>query len=239
MKTITAFLFSGILLLATATSCIDHFSINGNGNPASETRHVSAFSKVKSNGDFIVYITNGIETDVVVRADDNLLQYIETYVSGETLHIDIEGLHSVKAVVPMEIYVTTPKLEGIIQSGSGTITSDYFDSNHFDVVLSGSGRVDAEFEAESTDVLLSGSGKINITGVAQEAQMTISGSGDLNGVDLEVNSCHTLTSGSGNMWIKVSDYLSTRISGSGNVFYSGNPTVEISVSGSGNVISQH
>ncbi len=239
MKTITAFLFSGILLLVAATGCIDHISISGSGNPASETRHVTAFSKVKSSGDFKVYITNGDETEVMVRADDNLLQYIETYVSGETLHIDIEGIHNVAAVVPMEVYVTTPQLAGIVQSGSGTITSDYFETHHFDVVLSGSGRVDAEFEAESADVLLSGSGKINIVGAAAEAQLTISGSGNLNGTNLQVNNCHTLTSGSGDMWISVSDFLSTRISGSGNVFYAGNPSVETSISGSGNVISQH
>lgn len=239
MKTITSFLVSSVLLLVAATGCIDHINLTGNGNPATETRTVTPFNKVKSAGDFRVYITNGNETSVVVRADENLLQYIETYVSGETLHIDIMGLHSVKAVVPMEVYITTPQLSGIVQSGSGIITSDFFASDHFDLVLSGSGSVDAEFEVQSADILLSGSGKINIAGLADAAQLTISGSGDVNGTDLLVNNCQTLTSGSGNMWINVSEYLTTRISGSGNVFYAGNPTIETSISGSGNVISHH
>mgnify|MGYP000533682896 CR=1 FL=1 len=239
MKTITTFLFSGILLLFAATGCIDHISITGNGNPASEQRTVRTFSSVKSSGDFSVYITNGDETGVVVRADDNLLQYIETYVSGETLHIEIDGLHSVKTVVPMEIYITTPQLEGIVQSGSGIITSDFFEADHFDLVLSGSGKIAAEFEVYEAEVLLSGSGRIDMKGIATQANLVISGSGNLNGNDLYLEKCHTLTSGSGDMWISVSDYLSTRISGSGNVYYEGSPRIETSISGSGNVISHH
>jgi hypothetical protein len=238
MKTIRSILIGSIILFF-ATSCLDHISVTGNGNPATETRTVSTFSKVKSEGDFRVYITNADEAEVSIRADENLLQYIETYVSGETLHIDIDGIHNVKAVVPMEVFIYTPQLEGIVQSGSGTIVSDYFESEHFDLILSGSGRIDAEFGAESADLLLSGSGKINVAGVADEAQLTISGSGDIKGVDLQIMSCHTLTSGSGNMWINVEDYLDTRISGSGNVYYSGNPRIDTSISGSGNVISHH
>ncbi|HPF52633.1 MAG TPA: head GIN domain-containing protein [Draconibacterium sp.] len=239
MKTITSFLFGGIFLLLSATSCIDFTRVMGNGIPASESRTVSTFSKVKSSGDFSVYIYNGDETNVDVKADENLLQYIETYVSGGTLHIDIQGVHDVKTVIPMEIYITTPQLSGIVQSGSGTITSDYFESNQFELVLSGSGRIEADFDTDLAEVLLSGSGKINMVGLANNASLTISGSGDLNGSDLQVKNCQTLTSGSGNMWISVSDNLSSRISGSGNVYYSGNPTIHTSISGSGKVISNY
>ncbi len=231
-------MFAGIIALLS-TSCLDRINVTGNGHPASETRTVTSFSKVKSDGDFKVYITNSEEAEITLRADENLLQYIETYVSGETLHIDIDGIHSVKAVVPMEVYIYTPQLEGIVQSGSGTIISDYFDSDHFDLILSGSGRVDAEFGAESADILLSGSGRINVAGSLDEAQLTISGSGDVKGINMQVKSCHTLTSGSGNMWINVEDYLDVRISGSGNVYYDGNPRIDTSISGSGNIVSYH
>lgn len=236
MKTKTSLFFSGIFLLLSATSCIDFNSVMGNGVPASESRTVTTFSKIKSGGDFRVYIYNGEETSVDVKADQNLLQYIETYVSGEVLHIDIVGVHNIKNVVPMEIYITTPQLDGIVQSGSGTITSDYFESDHFNILLSGSGMIQADFDADQAEVLLSGSGKINMTGLVSNASLTISGSGDLNGSDLQVKQCQTLTSGSGNMWVRVSESLTSRISGSGNVYYQGNPTVHSSISGSGKVV---
>jgi len=239
MKTTTTLLLSGIFLLLTATSCLDFNSVTGNGNPATETRTVSAFSKVKSEGAFEVYINYSDETSLMVTADENLLQYIQTYVSDGTLHLDIDGVHNVKAVTPMVIYITTPHLNRIVQSGSGSILSDYFESDHFELVLSGSGNIEADFAANSADVLLSGSGKIEINGLADNAKLTVSGSGNVDGSGLEVETCQTVTSGSGNMWISVSNYLSSRISGSGNVYYNGTPSVETSISGSGKVISNH
>ncbi len=239
MKTTITLLLSGIFLLLAASSCIDFTTVMGNGNPASETRTVTAFSKVKSEGEFRVYISYSDETSLAVTADENLLQYIETYVSNGTLYLDIDGVHNVKAVTPMTIYITTPQLNRIVQSGSGSIRSDYFESDHFELVLSGSGNIEADFAAISADVLLSGSGKIEINGSADNAELTISGSGNVDGSGLEVQTCQTVTSGSGNMWISVSDYLSSRISGSGNVYYNGNPSVNTSISGSGEVISNH
>lgn len=237
MKTITSLLLGAMVLLLGATSCIDDISVSGNGIQATESRTTSAFSQVKSLGSFDVFITNGEEYSVMVSADENLLQYIETYVSGETLKIDIDELHSVKAVVPMEVYITTPVLNGIVQSGSGRIIADYFETDHFDAVLSGSGRIIASFEANSGDVLLSGSGKLDISGGADHVDLVVSGSGNIDASDLAVNNCKTLTSGSGNMWISVDDYLEARISGSGNVHYYGSPTVDSHISGSGHVIS--
>lgn len=239
MKTLTTFLTGALFLLLTATSCINDISVSGNGIQATESRTTSAFSQVKSMGAFDVYITNGEEYSVMVSADENLLQYIETYVSGETLKIDIDELHSVKAIVPMEVYITTPVLDGVIQSGSGKIIADYFETDHFDAVLSGSGRIVALFGANSGDVLLSGSGQLDISGSADHVELVVSGSGNIDAADLAVNDCKTLTSGSGNMWVSVDDYLEARISGSGNVYYFGTPTVETHISGSGHAISKN
>lgn len=236
MKRITLLFLSGLLFLGLS-SCLE--SITGNGVRATENRTVSFFNKVKSDGSFNVYITNGEETDVLVVADENLLQYIETYVSGETLHLDIEEMHSVKAVVPLEVYITTPELKGISQSGSGKIVADYYEANHFDIVLSGSGSILSEFTSSSADVLLSGSGRIEISGLTDDAEVVISGSGNIEGADFAVTNCETHTSGSGNMWLSVEDELESHISGSGNVYYYGNPSVDKRISGSGNVIQKH
>lgn len=236
MKKITTLLL-GSLCLLSLNSCFE--STTGNGVRATESRTVSLFDKVKSDGSFKVYITNGEVRNVVVSADENLLQYIETYVSGETLHIDIEELHSVKAVVPMEVFITTPELDGIAQSGSGSVIADYYEADHFDLILSGSGRIDAEFEANSGDVRISGSGRIELSGAAHHVDMAISGSGNIEGEDFFVTNCETYTSGSGDMWINVENELESHISGSGNVYYYGNPSVSRSISGSGNVIHKH
>lgn len=238
MKTIKLFIYGFAMILSTS-SCIDDFTVEGNGIEASESRMISAFEKVKSSGEFEVHITEAPNHDVVISAEENLLQYIETYVAGETLHIDVKGIRNLKNRMPMEVFISTPTLEGIKQSGSGIITTDYFVSNKMDVALSGSGKITAAFEAKEVDVILSGSGTIKFSGFADDADFVISGSGNIDADQLDLFYCTTSTSGSGDMFVSVSRNLRSNISGSGNVFYYGNPDIETHISGSGSVIRQN
>ncbi|MDX8338337.1 head GIN domain-containing protein [Draconibacterium sp. IB214405] len=238
MKTIKLFIY-GLAMIIAASSCIDDITVEGNGIEASESRIVSSFDRVNSSGSFRVHITEGTEHDVLVTADENLLQYIETYVSGDVLHIDVKGIRNLRNTLPMEVYVVTPELEGIKLSGSGTITTNYFYTDKMDLILSGSGRLIAAFEADETDALLSGSGRIELTGSTEDARFIISGSGTIDGYTFDILDCNTTTSGSGDMYVDVSRKLHADISGSGNVFYYGDPNIETHISGSGSVISQN
>lgn len=238
MKTLKLFIY-GLAMIFSITSCTDEFTVEGNGIPQSESRIVSAFEKVKSSGEFTVHITEAPNHEVLISADENLLQYIETYVSGETLHIDVKGIRSLRNRLPMEVFISTPTLKGIKQSGSGTITTDYFYSAEMDVILSGSGKIIAAFEAEEVDALLSGSGMLKFSGLANNADFVVSGSGNIHAQQLDLRNCETSTSGSGNIIISVSRNLRSSISGSGNVFYYGNPAVETHISGSGSVIGEN
>ena len=90
MKTIKHFFLlsiSGIFFVTT--SCIDEFTIRGNGIEASEDRLTSEFNELKSSGSFDVQVINGDDYEVVVNAESNIIPYIETYVTGSTLHLDI------------------------------------------------------------------------------------------------------------------------------------------------------
>lgn len=238
MKTIQLIVF-GLAIIFSTNSCIEDITVEGNGIEASEGRIVSDFERVNSSSDFTVHITNGPENDVVVSGDENLLQYIETYVAGETLHIDVKGIRNLKNRRPIEVFVVTPRLEKIKLGGSGTITTDYFITDKVEVLLSGSGRINAAFEADEVKALLSGSGKIELSGNSDNANFVISGSGNIDAQELDLYLCTTSTSGSGDIWVNVSQKLRTNISGSGNVFYSGTPLLETHISGSGNVISQN
>ena len=236
MKTTQLLLFSTVVLLFATTGCIDNFTINGNGTAATEKRITTGFNKIKSEGEFDVHITNGDEFDIVVNAESNILQYIETDVNNHTLRIYIRGIHNVRNQLPMEVYITTPYLEGITQSGSGIITSDYFLSDHFDAVISGSGRIETAVDAMNVDALISGSGNLLISGGATNADYVVSGSGKIDANELQVRDCNAKISGSGNMYVNVEHYLKASISGSGNIFCNGVPDIERHISGSGNVI---
>lgn len=237
MKTINLFVIA-IIMLFSVTGCIDDFIIRGNGIEASEARLTHEFSKIKSEGSFEVHISPGSDYEVMIEAESNLIPYIETELRGNTLRIHTRGLHNLRNQLPMKIFITTPYVKAITQSGSGIITTGYFEAEHVDVILSGSGIIETAIEANSLDGILSGSGSIYISGEASNADFLVSGSGKLDAWDLSLRNCEATISGSGNMWIYARRFLRANISGSGNVFYSGSPAVETHVSGSGNVIRE-
>lgn len=239
MKTIKLLFFSGVVLLFATTSCIEDFIIRGNGIEASEGRITLDFDRVKSEGEFDVHITNGDEFEVMVYAESNIIPYIETNVNNNTLRIYIRGIHNVNNRLPMEIYITTPILNGVKQSGSGIITTDYFLTNHFDATISGSGKIETAFDATSVDAIVSGSGNLLLSGVATVADLLVSGSGKIDTYNLELQDCNAKISGSGNIWVSVERFLNASISGSGDIYYYGTPTIEKHISGSGKVINDN
>lgn len=239
MKTIKLFILGAIALLFFTTACIDYFTIRGNGIAATGGRITQNFNKVKSSGAFDVHIINGDEQEVVIIAEENLLQYIETFASNNQLSIDIKGMHNIKNRLPMEVYITTPNLESIKQSGSGIITTNYFTPDHLDISISGSGLISTAVDAIEIEALISGSGKLELSGVAKVAQFTISGSGKIDAYNLTLRDCEAKISGSGNISVNVERYLNASISGSGNLYYFGTPDIETHISGSGKVIQEN
>ena len=239
MKTIQLLVAGAVLLILATTGCTDDFIIRGNGIAASEARLTPAFSSVSSEGNFDVHITSGPEFDVVVHAETNLLPYIETDVRGNNLKIHTRGLSSLRNRMPMEVFVTVPYIEGVVQSGSGSITTGFFEGEEFSFVVSGSGSIETSVDALLIDAVVSGSGLLYISGTSRVAGMIVSGSGEIDAWDLDVRDCDAKVSGSGEVWVYVERRLKTVISGSGNVFYGGNPVVESQVSGSGSVIHKN
>ena len=234
MKTLKIITICSALLVA-ATSCIDDFTIRGNGIAATENRITPDFSRVLSEGAFDVRITRGENFEIVVNAESNILPYIETDVSGNLLRIHVRGLHSVSNRLPMEVLVTVPDLSEIKQSGSGIISTGEFETRHFDVAVSGSGSVETAVKATTVDAVVSGSGILILSGAASNADFAVSGSGKIEATRMSLNHCDAAISGSGNMWIRVDRYINASISGSGNIYYAGTPAISKQISGSGNI----
>ena len=240
MKTIKFNFLTLIAALALlTTSCVEDFTIRGNGITESDTRITSTFKEVKSSGAFDVHISSGDDYEVVVVAETNILPYIETDVYGNTLEIDIRGLHNIRNTEPMEVYITTPVLEGLKQSGSGEITTDYFDSPLFDVAVSGSGRVITAVDCHNLRGRVSGSGMIILSGIANDVTFKVSGSGRIDAFDMPTRDCDVTISGSGDVYTNVERFLDAEISGSGSIFYKGLPSINQQISGSGKIINDN
>jgi hypothetical protein len=265
MKSISTKMKSLVLLIALAlvtllyTGCDKINCIDGNEMVVTDIRSVGDFSRISSEGEFNVTITQDTIDEVIVEAESNLLPYIDTWVEGSTLVIKEHHGRCINNNYPVNITVRTRNINFIRLSGSGDIYgSNNFNTSYLNVDLSGSGLIDIAVTADNVESTISGSGSIKLGVSADHLKATISGSGefqlsgDVHKGDLIISGsgniyaygliqdiCVATITGSGNMFLTVHNLLDVRITGSGSVHYKGNPTVTLNITGSGSVIHEN
>lgn len=185
-----------------------------------------------------VFITQGPEQEIIVEGEGNILDEIELDVRNGIW--EIETRRCVRDVDELTIYITLPEIEELSIPGSGNIISENLLVVE-DLFLSipGSGNIDLAVDADDINATISGSGDILLEGVADDIDLNILGSGNYRAYDLEANTTDVRITGSGNVWVRVRDFLKVRISGSGTVRYRGFPEVDVSISGSGRVVDDN
>ncbi|MCA9974056.1 MAG: DUF2807 domain-containing protein [Anaerolineales bacterium] len=191
-------------------------TVNGSGNVVSETREVSDFSRVTLNGvGQLIIEQSGTET-LEITADDNLMQYLETAVRGDTLEIGVTEGIIFTDVAELTFRVTVSSLEEIELNGAGEVELSQIDTDRLTVQLSGAGSVTA-------------------AGSAADLSVTIDGAGSFDGADLASETADVTHNGAGSAVVRVSERLDAEVNGIGTIEYIGSPTVNESINGLGNV----
>ncbi len=231
-------------------------AIDGNGVEATELREYGRFEQVDVSGGAFetvdVYVCDC--NKIRITGDENLLEYVETDVSGGRLEVDTS--QRLRTDVPLVVEVYTSTLERVSASGSSDIrvidlsggTLEVSTSGSSDVKLkgrldrlevstSGSSDIDiVELEARELDVETSGSSDLDLRGEVEVFDVETSGSSDVRAKDLEAQRVTIRTSGSSDVTVCATESLDVSVSGSGDVDYYCDPaTVSQSVSGSGDV----
>lgn len=217
-------------LVVFASGCVNQ----GSGNVTNETRNVTAFNQINSNGDMDVIISQGNNNSVVVQGDSNLIPNISTTVAANQLKISnnnpITGGKSVK------VYITVVDLDTIENGGSGSISGDNLNLKNLNLFITGSGSINMEnLVANNIKVVNSGSGILTLGGNVKNEDVTISGSGQYNSKDLQGSDATVEIDGSGSATMNVINQLKIIINGSGQISYLGNPNIQQQVTGSGSV----
>jgi len=213
--------------------------VRGSGRVVEEEREVSGFTGVALNGVGHLTIERGDTERLRIEAEDNLLPYIETQISGGVLEIGQRTNVNLWPKRPINFYLTVVNLESVAVSGSGQVEAPVLEAERFSLAISGSGDAKMDgLDTQELTVQISGSGKVDIAGgKADKQDVSISGSGRYTARDLESMDAQVRISGSGSATIRVSDNLDVTVSGSGDVQYLGRPRIQQAVSGSGKVRS--
>lgn len=241
MKLRNIIVFTVITFTVLATSCSESMfdeRLRGSGNVITENRTTANFTGIEVDGVFDVAVYLGNETEVIVEADDNLMQAIVTVVIGNKLYIDVDKDYKIRKSTRMIVHITTPDLNTIDFDGVGDIYSgNMLNFNSLDIEYDGVGDVDFEGNFGTIDIDADGTGAISLSGTATILDIDNSGVGSIKAENLEAKKGFIENSGVGHTKIFVTDELYLNVSGVGNVYYKGEPVIkELSVTGVGKVV---
>lgn len=229
MKQLLILLFT----ILTLTSCDQ---TTGSGNIVTETRKTGSFEGISVGGSFEVEIKTGELLSVVVEADDNIMKYIQTRVSGNTLKINTEDLHNYSDV-HMKVYVTVPSLKSISASGSAEVVANDIltSSSKLTFKASSSSGINAEVNAPEVKSEASSSATISLRGKTKNYDAQASSSANINSFELLSENTTAKVSSSAEIQVHASVNLNAKASSSGYIKYKGAATVSKSESSSGSV----
>ena len=268
MKKTTLTLVMICSIIFNLTACINVSSskglfgknIKGNGIQKELERGKMDFNGIDVRGSVDVIIADISDAPIIVSGDENLLEYIETYIKNGVLNIHFKDGYGytskkgIKVTVPNNGHLSSIKASGssdVLTEGTivaGNISIDCKGSSDFkgsikaekcEFTFSGSSDFRGSVEATTLIVKCSGSSDCMINGKADICEISMSGSSDFKGYDFIVNKLNCNTSGSSDVQITCNEELSARASGSSDVYYKGDAkVVSAHTSGSSDIIKK-
>lgn len=209
MKKFSSIVFAAALLMGVvfAGGCgfgniNSRNSIEGSGTLKSEKRNVSGFSKIDAGGAVNLEIVTGKGFDVSLETDDNLLEYVKTEVSGDTLKIYSEDGISTEEGIKFKI--SMPEIKDLTVSGASTA----------DV---------SNVKTDSLSVNASGASKVKINGETKNLEAEATGASIIDAEGLRTENASVEASGASSSTVAAVNDLKANASGASSIQYAGEP----------------
>jgi len=232
---LATFIFSLLL----TTSCIfTGPSIKGNGKVVEDTRKTKDFDEIKVTRGINVYIIQGDHQKVVVKADENLLDVIETKVEGNTLKVSAS--QNIRNASSKRVYVTISDLSRISSSsGSNVFSETELKFKDLELKSSAGSNMKLDVNVNNLDASASAGSNMKLGGIARNFTGSASSGSNIKSEDLNAKNGNVKVSSGANIWITVKDDFEGHANSGGNIFYYGNPeTTDIHKSSGGNIIKK-
>jgi hypothetical protein len=210
MKKNTILFLTACLVIAAGCRWV---GIRGNGHIKTGDRTVGAFAEIDIGGAFEIEWQNGSPA-LQITTDENLLRYVESDVSGDTLrlrtHDQIWPTHGIKVLISSPTR-TAARIRGAVRLAAKQLTGPKF-----------------ALEA-------SGASRVSLDGNVNELLADMTGASELDASGLQTKIAEISTTGAGDLEVAVTETLKVSITGAGKVSYSGNPTIEKHIAGAGSI----
>lgn len=213
------------IVIAALASC-NSTRLRPSGNVISENREVGVFSSVSVESGLRLHIKASQEPTLTVTADDNLISYIETYVSGDRLFVRVKGNVWFSGHATLDIYAGTPSVNSASASGGAQVIVDgTLEADDFSVTLEGGSRMKGSLTvADRLTANLAGGSNMEVTGSCSVMQLNLAGGSRFTGQDFRSVNASVNAAGGSNATIYSSGSLSVNAGGGSHIVYYGNPT---------------
>lgn len=222
---------TALALVVPLAACEGQMEINGQkGVPLAEVELTGTppIEVVLASGDTVIVSDGNTFTIKVEGAGADSLRFMR---DERTIGITREeGFSSNQTAT---IRITMPPPEELVIAGSGTIQAQSL-AEDAEISIGGSGRI--EFEraaAQKLAINIGGSGKVRGAGTAQVLEVNIGGAGDVELAGLKADSAEVSIDGSGDVEFASDGAVEANIAGAGDVKVTGSAKCTVSAFGSG------
>ncbi len=224
-----------IALCTLALACSCTFSFNGLGNgkkvvckgpETSKAYDLTGFNSITINGSSDIDITQGENYSVLVKANEEVFDYLDYQVVDGTLLLKTRDNIQIVAKT-FEVYVTLPCLEKLLVNGAADAEIYKYRSDKdldvqvngagdFEVksiqvpsltfTVNGAGDIDADdLYVGTLTVSVNGAGDVDLSGKAETANLSVSGAGDIDASELDAEHTNIRKSGFASIVTKKKD----------------------------------
>src|SRR6059058_2042040 len=192
MKKITIVFLTVCVALAAGCRWV---GVRGNGQIKTDDRTINAFTEIDAGGAFEIEWESG-SPSLRITTDENLLSYVESDVSGDTLrlrtHEQIWPTHGIKVVISSPTRADA-RIRGAVRLTVKQLTGPKF-----------------VFEA-------SGASRISLDGNVDELLADMTGASELEASGLQTKTAEISTTGAGNVTYSGNPTIEKHITGAGSV----------------------
>ena len=221
MKTLILTVLSAFVL----TSCNFDFVVNGergNGDVVTKTRNVEDFDGVRGSAGLDVFLEKGSENKVVVEADSNLHEYIETEVVNGVLKVRTS--RNINRAKAKKVYVTFTELNTVeASSGADVISNDVIRAEELSISSSSGADLEIEIDAREVTAKCSSGADIKLSGRAKYFTADASSGSDINARNLDATKVRAEASSGADVVVNVQESLDAKASSGGDIKYYGDP----------------
>ncbi|HVF95839.1 MAG TPA: head GIN domain-containing protein [Flavisolibacter sp.] len=232
----TIFLF--ILTLAILSSCnfLGGKKVSGNGTIVSRDISAGSFENIEASGAITVYLRQNATSSVKIETDENLMEFVEVVVDGNTLRIRPKKGYNLDPSKEVIVYAWAPGFREVGISGASKLLSQgTLTGNNLQLDASGASEIQLDVDLPKIDANLSGASTLRLKGRAEDFSTEASGASKILCMDLSAEKATLDLSGASNAKITANKELVIDASGASDVEYRGNADVDQKSSGASSV----